>query len=174
MCRLLRELLDPMSLAGLVTIVAVALSFGFGASAHELPRWLLLGTFAAIFVGHDLLSRPWLRHAALLAQAACALALVWLEPRAGTAPILLVVVMAKVVTRWPRWAVLTLALALNAGLYTALARSGYERTWLIVTIYTSFEAFAALSAHYAASANRARDALARVNADLLATRALLA
>ncbi len=174
MPRFLRELIEPMSLAGLVTVAAVALSFGSDASPHGALRWLLIGVFTAIFVGHDLLPRPWLRHAALLVQSASALALVWLEPRAGTAPVLLVVVVAQAAMHWSRGRVLALALALNAGMYAALAQAGFERAWLVVAIYASFQAFAALTAHYAAGATRARDALARVNADLLATRALLA
>lgn len=174
MSRFLRELLEPLSLAGLVAVAAVALSFGFGVSPHGLLRWLAVGVFAAIFVGRELLPRPWLRHAALVLQGAAALALIWLEPRAGAAPVLLVVVIATAAMCWTRGAVLAFALVLNAGMYAALAQTGSERIWLVVAIYASFEAFAALSAHYAASANRARDALARANADLLATRALLA
>lgn len=175
MSRLLRELLEPMSLAGLFTVAAVGLSFGFETPPQSLLRWLLLGVFTALFLCHDLLPSRWkLQHAALLVQGAAALALIWLEPRAGTAPVLLVVLIAQVAMRWPRWAVLAFALALDAGMYAALAHAGFERKWLIVAIYGSFEAFAALTAHYAASATRARDALARVNADLLATRALLA
>ena len=45
---------------------------------------------------------------------------------------------------------------------------------LVVLLYGGFQAFAALTAHYARSTALARDDLARVNADLLATRALLA
>jgi signal transduction histidine kinase len=175
MSRLLRELLEPMSVAGLFTVGAVALSFGFEASSLSWLRWLLLGVFTVLFVSHDLLPPRWgLRHAALLVQGAAALALIWLEPRVGTAPVLLVVVVAQVAMCWPRWAVLVFALVLNAGMYAVLAHASFSRAWLIVVIYASFEAFAALTAYYAASANRARDTLARVNADLLATRALLA
>ncbi|WP_434026823.1 histidine kinase [[Pseudomonas] boreopolis] len=175
MPRFLRELLEPMSLAGLCTVAAVALSFGVEASPHGALRWLLLGAFAVLLHVHELLPSRWhLRHAALLVQGAAAVALIWLEPRAGTAPVLLVVLVAQAAMRWPRWAVLAFAVVLNTGMYAALAHAGFERKLLIVAIYSGFEAFAALAAHYAVTATRARDALARVNADLLATRALLA
>jgi len=45
---------------------------------------------------------------------------------------------------------------------------------VVVTVFLGFQAFAALIAHYAKRAERTRDQLALVNADLLATRALLA
>ncbi|UWX04001.1 hypothetical protein H1235_17470 [Pseudoxanthomonas sp. NC8] len=44
----------------------------------------------------------------------------------------------------------------------------------MVLINMGFQALAAICVHYARSAEQSRDALARVNADLLATRALLA
>ena len=56
----------------------------------------------------------------------------------------------------------------------AVDRRALARPLLVVAMYGGFQAFAALIAHYARSAERARDQLARVNADLLATRALLA
>lgn len=175
MPRFLRELLQPMSLAGLITIGAVVLSFGFGDSPHGALRWLVLGAFTVLFLGHDLLPWAWSRHVALVLQAIAALALVWLEPRAGTAPVLLVMVIAAAAMCWPRWVVALLALVLDIGMYLALVQSGYaDRAWLVVAVYASFQAFAALTAYYAVNATRARDALARVNADLLATRALLA
>lgn len=174
MPRLLRELFEPMSLAGLFTVAAVALSFRFEASPDAALRWLLLGLFTVVFVGLDLSRRGWPRHAALVLMAATALALVWLEPRTGTAPVLLVMVIATAAMCWPARLVVLLALLLNLGMYAALSHAGFDRKWLIVAIYASFEAFAALTAHYAVTATRARDALAHVNADLLATRALLA
>ncbi|WP_082028808.1 sensor histidine kinase [Xanthomonas sacchari] len=170
----LRAFFEPLTLAGLITIVAVALSFGFDADGSAL-RWWLLGGFAGLFVAHDRLkARPVLADAALCVQAVLALWLVYLEPRAGTAPVLLVMLVAHAAMRWRPAAVLTFGLAVNAGLYLMLDMVGVRRQWLVVAIYASFQAFSALVAYYARNAERTRDALALVNADLLATRALLA
>ncbi|MEO6564610.1 MAG: histidine kinase, partial [Casimicrobiaceae bacterium] len=51
---------------------------------------------------------------------------------------------------------------------------GHREPLLATTLYVGFQAFAALSSHYAKTAEAARDMLVRVNADLLATRALMA
>ncbi|WP_184369424.1 MULTISPECIES: sensor histidine kinase [Xanthomonas] len=169
------HLLHPLRLAGGFTIAAVALSFMPDASPHGVWRWGLLAGFTALFVLHTVLPQALaLRTVATLLQAVLALLLVWMEPRAGTAPVLLVMLVAQAGMTWPPSRVLLLALVLNAGMYALLVQAGFERALLIVSIYAGFQAFAALTAHYARSAERARDALAYVNADLLATRALLA
>ncbi len=170
----LREFFDPLNIAGLITVAAVALSFGFETDGHTL-RWWLLGGFAGLFIAYDWIKvRPVLRNAALCTQAVLALWLVCLEPRAGTAPVLLVMLVAHAALCWRPAVVLSFALAIDVGLYLALDGMGGKRTWLIVAIYASFQAFSALVAYYARNAERTRDALALVNADLLATRALLA
>ncbi|OOW83135.1 histidine kinase [Xanthomonas axonopodis pv. clitoriae] len=169
------HLLHPLRLAAAFTIAAVALSFMPDASAHGAWRWGALAGFTALFVLHTVLPQTHaLRTVATLLQAVLALLLVWIEPRAGTAPVLLVMLVAQAGMTWPPLRVLLLALALNAGMYAVLVHAGFDRALLIVSIYAGFQAFAALTAHYARSAERARDALAYVNADLLATRALLA
>ncbi|MEG8065326.1 sensor histidine kinase [Xanthomonas hortorum pv. gardneri] len=171
----LPHLLHPLRLAGAFTIAAVALSFMPDASAHGAWRWGVLAGFTALFLLHSLLRPlPVLRNGALLLQAVLALLLVWMEPHAGTAPVLLVLLVAQAGMAWPPLRVLPLALALNAGMYAVLVQAGIDRALSIVSIYAGFQAFAALTAHYARSAERARDALAYVNAYLLATRALLA
>ncbi|MXV49165.1 sensor histidine kinase [Xanthomonas sp. LMG 8993] len=178
----LSHLSHPLRLAGAFTIAAVALSFMPDASPQGAWRWGVLAGFTALFLLHTVLpslhtvlpSLHALRTVATLLQAVLALLLVWMEPRVGTAPVLLVMLVAQAGMTWPPVRVLLLALVLNAGMYALLVQAGFERPWLIVGIYAGFQAFAALTAHYARSAERARDALAYVNADLLATRALLA
>ncbi len=175
MSSFLRSLIGPLSLAGLVTVLAIGLSFGFEPNRQTAIRWAVLGVFIVLFVIHDHLSgRNGLRAIAIAAQAVLALLLVWMEPRAGTAPILLVVVIAQLGMLWPPRRVLIAAVALNAVLYLLLRQAGFAQPLLLVMINGGFQAFAALTAHYARTAERARDDLARVNADLLATRALLA
>ena len=171
----LRNLISPLSLAGLLTIVAVGLSLGVPNTAEDGLRWALLGTFMAVFIAYDRLPvRSGLRLASDILQGLVALALVWLEPRVGTLPVLLVVLVAHLAEHWPPRTVLLSALALNVALYFTLRFGGFNHPFLIVAIYAGFQAFAALTAHYARSSELAREALARVNADLLATRALLA
>src|SRR3546814_8599736 len=50
----------------------------------------------------------------------------------------------------------------------------YDSPLVVTLLNVGFQIFAALCAHYAYSAGQARDRLVLVNADLLATRALLA
>jgi len=173
MRRFLHELIQPMSLAGLLTVGAVALSFGFEPDPRAALRWTVMAVFIACFLGADEVPLP-LRGVVLAVELLAALALVWLVPRAGTAPVLLVVVIAQAAMSLRPPLVLGLALLANVALYFILRDAGFRQPLLIVAIYIGFQAFAALTAHYARNVERARDALARVNADLLATRALLA
>ncbi|MBD3825842.1 sensor histidine kinase [Stenotrophomonas sp. NPDC101269] len=171
----LRTLVSPLSLAGLLTLLGVGLSLGLPSDANGALRWGVLGAFIALFLAYDHLpARSPLRLASDVLQALLALWLAWLEPRVGTVPVLLVVLVAHLAEHWPPRPVLAATLLLNISLYAVLRHSGFSHPLLIVTIYAGFQAFAALTAHYARSAGQARDALARVNADLLATRALLA
>ncbi|MCD0244788.1 sensor histidine kinase [Xanthomonas melonis] len=175
MKHVLRELIQPLSLAGLMAIAAVALSFNAIPSTHGGWRWVALAGFTVLFLLHDLLPRQYVvRNVSLLLQAALGLGLTALQPRAGTSPVLLVMLVAQLAMVWPPLRVVAMALAMNAIMYALFVRAGFDNALLSVTIYASFQAFAALTAYYARSAERARDALAYVNADLLATRALLA
>ncbi|KAG1546882.1 hypothetical protein G6F50_013590 [Rhizopus delemar] len=88
--------------------------------------------------------------------------------------VLLVVLVAQLAEHWPPRFVLGVALLANLAMYAVLRHSGFSQPLLVVLLYGGFQAFAALTAHYARSTALARDALARVNAALLATRALLA
>ncbi|HGM5919024.1 TPA: sensor histidine kinase [Stenotrophomonas maltophilia] len=171
---LLRHLLRPLSLAGLVTVLAVGLSFAVQ-RGEAAPSLLLLAGFLLLFVLHGWASMPSrVRAVAAVLQALLAVALVALQPRTGTAPVLLVVLVAQLAEHWPPRFVLGVALLANLAMYAVLRHSGFSQPLLVVLLYGGFQAFAALTAHYARSTALARDDLARVNADLLATRALLA
>ncbi len=108
------------------------------------------------------------------AQAAVAL-LAMLIGRADQLAILLIIVMSQLAVELsPRVAAIAFV-AINAALYATFALVWRIESALLSTIlYASFQAFAALTSHYAAAAERSRAALALVNADLLATRSLLA
>lgn len=173
----LRSLLQPMNLAALVTWLAVALALR--AEAHPLQPWLwtLLVAYLVALLSADLLPRqrwPWFGAGLIAIEAVCALVLVWLAPRGGTAPVLLVVLVAQLATIYPARITVPVVVALNVALYLLLRGSGHGAPLIVTMLYGGFQAFAALTAHYARTAERSRDAFARVNADLLATRALLA
>jgi len=173
----LGALLEPMLLAGLVTWAAATLGLRVEESTRPVLMWTLAVAYLGAFLLPDLLPVQRGRRVlpyALLVEAACALALVWLAPRGGTAPVLLVVLVAQVALAMPpRVTILALA-ALNVALYLLLRAAEYSQPLVVTILYLGFQAFAALVAHYARTADASRDALARVNADLLATRALLA
>lgn len=172
----LRSLLQPLNLAALCTLFAVALSLRWMPPEHVLAGWMLLATFTAAFLLHDLVAprHPRLGHALLVLLPLLALLLIRLSPRVGTAQVLLVIWTVAIALEWsPRLALLAIVLA-DAGVYLILRKAGHPSPLTVVLLYTGFQAFAALIAHYARTTERARDQLARVNADLLATRALLA
>jgi signal transduction histidine kinase len=162
-----------MRLAGLLTVGAVALSFGVEPDPHLGLRWLVIAVYIACFLGFQP-SPTRLREGLLALELVAALWLLWLVPRAGTVPVLLVVAIAQAATVWRPAVVLAIAAIANLAMYLLLREAGFRQPLLIVIIYGGFQAFAALTAHYARSVEVARDALVRVNADLLATRALLA
>jgi len=174
---LLRALLQPLLLAGVITWLAVVLGLLLEPSARAGPIWVLaLAFLAGLLLSHVV--PPRFERAVLplclALQAGCALALVWYVPGAGTAPVLLVVLVAQLPVAMPPRFMVPVVVALNIALYLLLRDAGYSQPLLVTTLYLGFQAFAVLTAHYARSAEASRDALARVNADLLATRALLA
>lgn len=169
-------LLQPLHWAGLGTLGVVALSLRGLDDRAAAVALAVLAAFALAFALHDAIARrraP-LGHALLVLQGVLALALVALAPLVGTAQILLVIWIAGVAGSASPRVAFAVALVANAVAHAMLVRAGHPAAWLSTLLYAGFQAFAALCVHYAASAERARDALARVNADLLATRALLA
>ncbi|MEZ0471312.1 sensor histidine kinase [Luteimonas salinilitoris] len=171
-----RKLLLPFNLAGLCTLGAVALSMRWIAPESAVLGWAALAAFTLAFLLHDVgrLRDTWAGHALLVLMPLLALLLVWLTPRAGTAQVLLVVWTAALAMAWPLRLAAAAVLLADVAVYLILARQGHFSPLTVTLMYLGFQAFAALIAHYATSAERTRDALARVNADLLATRALLA
>src|SRR5690606_5765970 len=133
-----------------------------------------LGLFAAV-LGHEESPDPppYLR-AFVLLQYGLVFALMLLA-RSSTLPILLILCAIQVIHLWaPRPAAVLLVLV-NLALYLV-----YAYVWRFtspavgVLMVACFQAFAASAAWFGISAERARAELAAVNADLLATRSLLA
>ena len=174
---LMRTLLQPMNLAAVLTCLAVALALRADSGVDQPLMWaLLLGYLLALLAGDFLPRHRRAVGTALLLsfQAISAFALVWLTPRGGTAPVLIVVLVAQLAMHYPARITLPAVALLNVSLYLVLRAIGYREPFIVTMIYGGFQAFAALTAHYARTAELSRDALALVNADLLATRALLA
>ncbi|MFC0676431.1 sensor histidine kinase [Lysobacter korlensis] len=169
-------LLRPLNLAGLCTLFAVGLSLQWMPAEHATTGALLLGGFTLAFILHDVVdvrSRA-LGHVLLVIQPLLAISLLWLSPRVGTAQVLLVIWAAAITLAWPMRVVLVALVVAGGASYLVLDHKGHRSALVIALLYAGFQAFAMLCAHYAATAERARAQLALVNADLLATRALLA
>lgn len=169
-----RDILHPLNFAGLLTWLAVAFTLSYGDAALLPWRWACAALFLAAFLAATALPRPvWLRALLLLVEAISALALVRLARHSGVAPALLVMLAAQIAVTWPLRITLAMITAVNLGMYLVL-RDVHEHAGVVVLIFAGFQAFAMLTTHYAHTAEQARDRLALVNADLLATRALLA
>jgi len=172
-----RRLLEPLNLAALLTLGAVAFSMRYVDPARQATAWMLLGLFSLGFLSLSVWP-PRLRrveHLVIAALPVVALALIALDPKPGTAPVLLVIWVGVAFSDWsPRAA--TVALVVVDTIYYLILKhiAGFGAPLMAVLIFAGFQIFAALCMHYARSAEHARDTLARVNADLLATRALLA
>ncbi len=110
----------------------------------------------------------------VIAQGLLVLLAEWLL-RGGQTAVLLIIVAGQAVLLFSTRTFVLYMLALNVG----IAAMWIGRTDSIVGLLVSllpilgFQAFAALTGHYAGSRERAREHLARINAELLATRRLL-
>lgn len=171
----LRGLLRPLNLAGLFTWAAVAFTLQYGPPEQLGLRWAMALLFLFAFFGDDWFPRnsPW-RLVLLVLQAASALGLIWLSSSAGVAPVLLVMLIAGLATHWPIRRVLVVAVLLNLAMYFILRAKGNDYALMMVLIYAGFQMFAVITVQASRNAEEARDRLVRVNADLLATRSLLA
>lgn len=177
-------LLDPLALAAYVAWAAVWVGTSANLTRQDpdalLPaRLLMLGFLAAFVVAmrcED--TRPrWRFDLSLLVQLACALGLLTLGAGSGTAPILLVLFAAMLAARFPGLPLLLALLGVNLAV-AAIMRWQWQAGWAwigtSVSAFAAFQAFAALLMRYANQAEAASEALRAVNADLLATRSLLA
>ncbi|KFN45580.1 hypothetical protein N790_09760 [Arenimonas malthae CC-JY-1] len=143
------------------------------------PGWLLAGlhlAFLALFmsvVGNDRASLGRLRLRVAL-QFGIAFALMALA-RNSTLPILLILCVVQVVHVCPPRPAVAIVLASNVVMFLVYSELWQFRSALVNTLmHMSFQAFAGLTAWFGLNAERARDALAAANADLVATRSLLA
>jgi signal transduction histidine kinase len=176
MRQLLAILRQPLPLAGLVTILTVGYSLRFAAPANRGAAMVALAAFLGLFVLLQVLPQRSRRaqDLVLLAMPPVILLLSRLSSEVGASQVLLVIWAACMFTTWPVRVAVFAALLANAAFYAVLLDAGYRDPAPMVLINMGFQALAAICVHYALSAEQSRDSLARVNADLLATRALLA
>lgn len=172
-----RRLLNPLNLAALLTIAAVTPSMRIYDADTRALAWSLLAAFSLGFLSLSVWP-PRLRRVEDLVIAALpviALVMIGLDPRPGAVQVLLVIWAAVVFADWSTRQAVVAVILVDIVYYLVLRQLGDFRAPLqIVLSFAGFQAFAALCMYYARSAERTRDALSRVNADLLATRALLA
>lgn len=179
-----RQLLEPMNLAAYGAWIAIGAelwsgepsSTGLVAGAALWPLLLTLHVgFLLLFVLRQLFCKgPAASIAAVAAQLGVAVLLSALT-RAGTPPILLVIGFAQLAQLLSVPVLAVVFVAVNAGMYAI-----YRELWQMsapamgALLHGSFQLFAMMTAWYATTAERSRDALAAANAELLATRSLLA
>lgn len=171
------RLLKPLHIALVLTWLAVALALSDNAGDHAVPAWTLMAAFlvAALLTHPDPAAPKWHGVVLLGIQIGSALGLLWIDPFSGTTPVLLVVVAAQLGVGWPLRTCLVMLLLVDLALYLIVRDAiHHTRALFTVLVYSGFQGFALLVGHYARTAEKTRDALALVNADLLATRALLA
>ena len=173
---ILKNLFQPLPLAGVLTILTVGYSLRFAEPANRPASLLLLGLFLLLFLALQLVpdSRRLAQSLLLLAMPPVILALNALSLRVGASQVLLVIWTACSFAVWTPRAATLAVLLVNAVFYVLLRRAGIDAPLAMVVINMGFQALAGICIHYARSAERTRDELARANADLLATRALLA
>ena len=178
------RLLAPLSIAAYITWAAIAIGAvdPDALGAGNAKEWLGLGALVAMIALFVLCAahridpchqRP-LMIAAVVAQGLLVLAAQALLG-GGAVPILLIIVSAQLFTMLPMGGALGVLVVLNVGLlaYWVSRGNGIGDLLQQFVPMLGFQAFAALTAMYAERSERGREALADLNAELLATQRLL-
>ncbi len=177
----LSSLTEPLNLAAHFTWLAVGLDLlrhDFGAARTGVPMVLVMALFAA-FVGTLLASfsgrlRGTTASLMVLLQGVLALALI-AGTRVWSTPILFIIVVAQAASIWPLRVLVPWALLSNLALYLIIAGLRWDpNVVLSLVMNLGFQAFAALMMRIAAAAERRTEELRAINAELVATRSLLA
>jgi signal transduction histidine kinase len=173
--------LSPLNLAAYITWLAVLLqSLRWDRlAAGETRQWAGLGALAAVLAVYVVCSL-WVRERhptrerwLVLLQAAFVLLASWYLRHGGPA-ILMIVVAAQVVSLWPRTMGLLIMAACNLALLAIWTQGiGWSDALLSLFPMIGFQMFAALTVHYAMTAEIAHEQLARTHAQLLVTQQLL-
>jgi signal transduction histidine kinase len=178
----LRALVSPLNFAGYLAWGAIGFEMLLAHDPAEtglaVPlaavaalHLLFLGLFMAVTSGQQ---SDRTTQAMVLAQVGLAFALMMLV-RYTSVPILLILCVVQLVRVFSARTSLWIILGMNVAVYFVYQELWQLRSPMISTLmHMSFQGFAALTAWFAFSAERTRDQLAATNADLLATRSLLA
>ncbi len=177
-----QRIFTPLNFAAYITWIAICIATLDMSKlrAGELREWAGFAALVALIALFALSSSrrlPANTGTALwniLAQGVLVILAEWLL-RGGQTVVLLIIVVAQVsVVISPRMVVLYM-LALNAAIAALWVSRGETVGAVLFSILplAGFQAFAALTGHFAASSERARAHLAQVNTELLATRRLL-
>jgi signal transduction histidine kinase len=176
----LRQLIAPLSLAAYLAWGAVWLSLGQPQSP-DAPGWLsraaMLLFLLAFMVDHLLDDRrgPVVFYPLAALMSLSALFVVGLHPFTA-APVLMVLLACVLAGRLGNLSLMASLAALNLPFAWLLlqAGGGDRRMWISIAAYGSFQLFGALVMRYARRSEVMAEQLRAVNADLLATRSLLA
>ncbi len=178
----LRALLSPLNFAGYLAWGAIGfemlLAHQPADNGASLPlatvaalHLLFLALFMAVTSGRQ---ADRTTQAMVLAQVGLAFALMMLV-RYTSVPILLILCVVQLVRVFSARTSVWIIVLMNVAVYFIYRELWQLRSPTISTLmHMSFQGFAALTAWFAFSAERTRDELAATNADLLATRSLLA
>ena len=179
---LLQRIFTPLNLAAYVTWAAICLATLDPAKLRTAdPReWAGLAALVAmiaLFVVSASRRAPGNAHVALwnvLTQGLLVVLAEWLLGNGMTVVLLIVVAGQLVLLLSPRMAIVYM-LALNAAIAALWVSRGSPVGQVLLSMLPiiGFQAFAALTGHYAGTRERAREHLAQVNTELLATRRLL-
>lgn len=179
-----QRLFTPLNIAGYVTWFAVSVAvidpdkLRAAAPALWLREWAgvaaLLAMVALLVVAASRRDGSDAPRWNIVAQGSLVVLAEWLL-RGGQTSVLLILVAAQGVLLFPMRTFVLIMIALNAAIaaiWIGRADSVFGLLLSLLPIF-GFQAFAALTGHYAGSRERAREHLARINAELLATRRLL-
>lgn len=176
-----QRLFTPMNLAAYATwlVIVLAVVDPVALGRGDLREWTGAGcllAFLAVFLscaastgvpGPGVIARVLLQAALVVLAEACLVG--------GQTAVLLIIVAVQVAVVLPVRAAAACLIAVNAAIAGVWLLDGYPlgKTLLTLTSIVGFQVFAALTGHYAVSREQAREHLARVNAELMATRLLL-
>lgn len=165
----LKSLLHPYYLAGLITWAAVvSMSSSAPLSLALLIIWLV--AFFATPLGERNKRILW---ALLFVEAVCIVILPLFVAHPSSSAVLMVVFAAQLAMALPIRIAAVIALLLTCIYFAALSVRVEKIPIPMMLSFGGFQIFAMITAHYARTAELATQQLAQVNADLLATRALL-
>ena len=178
----LRELISPLALASYLAWAAVWFSnshwLGSSPGGGWLADVLMVGFIVQwlVFLQREERTSAWTADLQLVVLSVCALGLIALG-RSGSSPILLILVVSQFAARLP-WAPAVATLVSINLVYLILMLTTWGLSWrdalLSLCAYGAFQLFAVLVLRYADQAERMANELRLVNADLMATRSLLA